>query len=131
LIAERLPRVCRAGLLLLASAVSACAMFKNDEDTSATVSKRVVGMPVGQFFDTFGPARTRAEQPDGSVAYFWVSKTGAVTTGAAQLDDAVCTLKIFADKQGKIVSAEILLDDPDQYTSSRCGTLFKPAPKPK
>jgi hypothetical protein len=126
LIPERLPRVCRAGLLLLAGAVSACSVFKNDEETQVTVSKRVVGMPVGQFFDTFGPARTRAEQPDGSVAYFWMSKIGAVTTGAAQLDDAVCTLKIFADKQGKIVSAEILLDDPGQYTTSRCGAVFKP-----
>ncbi len=110
---------------MLAAGVAACGIFKNDEETQALVSHRLVGMPIGQFFDTFGPARTRAEQPDGSAAYFWVSRTGAVPSGAALLDDAVCTLKIFADKQGRIVSTEILLDDPGQYTTSRCGAVFK------
>ena len=123
---ERLARIGRAGLVLGVVCVAACGVFKNDGETQSLVTQRVVGMPVGQFFDTFGPARTRAEQPDGVVAYFWMSKTGAMITGAAQLDDAVCTLKIIADKQGRIVSAEILLDDPGQYTTSRCGAVFKP-----
>jgi hypothetical protein len=48
-----------------------------------------------------------------------------VPSGAALLDDAVCTLKIFADKQGRIVSTEILLDDPGQYTTSRCRAVFQ------
>jgi hypothetical protein len=111
---------------MLAAGVAACGIFKNDEETQALVSHRLVGMPVGQFFDTFGPARTRSELPDGTAAYFWMSAIGAVTTGAAVLDDAVCTLKIFADKQGKIVSAEILLDDPGPTTTSRCVTVFRP-----
>jgi hypothetical protein len=126
---QRWARVCRALFLPAVFCIAACGVLQKDADTQAVVNQRVVGMPVGQFFDSFGPARTRAEQPDGSVAYFWMSKIGAVPTGAALLDDAVCTLKIFADKQGKIVSAEILLDDPGQYTSSRCGAVFKPKAK--
>ena len=123
---ERWARVGRAGFLLAVVSIAACGVFKKDEETQTVVTQRVIGMPVGQFFDTFGPARTRAEQPDGSVAYFWTSSIGAVPSGAAQLDNAVCTLKIFADKQGRIVSAEILLDDPGQYTASRCDAVFKP-----
>lgn len=122
---ERFARFMRAATLLGLCSIAACSAFKTEEDTQVVVNRRLAGMSIGEFFDTFGPARTRSEQLDGTTAYFWMSRTGAVPTGFAPLDDAVCTLRVFADKRGKIANAEIVLDDPGQGTSSRCGTLFQ------
>jgi hypothetical protein len=127
---ERFARFIRASAVLALYSVAACSdlqndLFKKDEETQAIVNRRVIGMAVGDFFDTFGTAWSRAEQPDGSISYIWKSRTGPVPNGFAPLDDAVCTLRFVADKRGKIATVEVVLDDPGQTTSSRCGALFK------
>ena len=127
MIAECRPFNARTGatLLLLAS-LAACGIFKNNQEAQAVINQRVTGMPAGDFFDQFGPWRTRSEQADGSVAYSWISALGPTpNSGYLGLDERTCTLRIVAAKNGKIATADIVLDNPGRVSTSRCGEMFK------
>ena len=54
-------------------AVAGCSVFKNNEEAQAVINQRVIGMPVGDFFDRYGRAQLRDPQPDGTVEYSWIS----------------------------------------------------------
>ena len=107
-------------------ALAGCGTFKNNEESQAVASKRLVGTPVGNFFDEFGRYRSRSEQPDGSVIYNWESAMGPAPPGPHGPDERICRMRVFADKRGRIESVSILLDDPGRVSTSRCRELFTP-----
>lgn len=115
-----------AAALLLLCSLAACGIFKNDEEVQAVINQRVTGMAVGDFFQQFGPWLKRSEQGDGSTEYGWISGTGPTpNSGYYGLDDRTCTLRIVAAKNGKIVTAEIVLDNLGRVSTSRCGEMFR------
>jgi hypothetical protein len=115
-----------AACLVLLGAVAGCGLFKSNEEAQATINQRVTGMAAGDFFQQFGTWRTRSEQPDGSTEYAWVSAAGPTpSSGFYGLDERTCTLRVSAGKNGRIVSADIVLDNPGRVSTSRCGEIFK------
>ncbi len=112
-------------VVLALSGLAACSIFKNNEEAQAIINQRVVGMSVGDFFQTYGSPRTRSEQLDGSTRYDWQSSIGKVAAGPGGLDQRTCTLHIVADRRGRIATAEIVLDNPGRRSTSRCGEMFK------
>jgi hypothetical protein len=110
---------------LLAVALAGCGTFKSNEEAQTVVTRRVVGMPAGDFFQQFGRYRSRTEQPDGSALYAWESAMGAAVAGPQGTDDRVCRLRLFADKRGRIESVNVLFDDPGRISTSRCTDLFR------
>ncbi|HEX2539719.1 MAG TPA: hypothetical protein VHM00_01415 [Caldimonas sp.] len=115
-----------AGAALVVAALAGCGTFKNNEESQAVVSKRVVGMAAGDFFQEFGRYRSRTENPDGSALYRWESDMGRALPGPFGPDERVCRMNVFADKRGRIESVTILLDDLGRTSSSRCSELFRP-----
>jgi hypothetical protein len=111
---------------LAAVALAGCGTFKNNEESQAIVSKRVVGMPAGDFFQEFGRFRSRNESPDGSVLYRWESAMGPAPPGPHGPDERICRMDVFADRRGRIESVNILLNDPGRASNSRCSELFRP-----
>ncbi|MDQ2926707.1 MAG: hypothetical protein M3R22_00865 [Pseudomonadota bacterium] len=115
----------RSAVVLVLCSLAACSIFKNNEEAQAVINQRVVGMAAGDFFQTYGPARTRSEQLDGSTAYDWQSSIGKVAAGPVGLDERTCTLRIVADRRGRVATADIVLDNPGRVSTSRCGEMFK------
>ena len=112
--------------LLLAGA--GCGLFKTNEEAQAAINQRVVGMPVGEFFDRYGRAGIRDPQLDGTTEYKWISEiTTTPNSGFYGMDDRTCTLRIVAGKDGRIVVASILQDMPGRTSTSRCLEMFKAA----
>lgn len=111
--------------VLLATLAGCGSLFKSNEDAKVVVMKRVAGMPVGDFFEQYGRARVRQEQPDGATAYLWESSVGAARAGPAGLDDRICRLNIAADKRGRIDTVTIVHDTQGLVSSSRCSELFR------
>jgi len=105
--------------------LAGCGTFKNNEAAQAVASKRLVGTPVGAFFEEFGRFRSRSEQPDGAVLYSWESAMGPAPPGPHGPDERVCRMRLFTDKRGRIESVSILLDDPGRVSISRCSELFR------
>jgi hypothetical protein len=119
-------RAAAAAALLLA--VAGCSVFKTNEEAQAVINQRVVGMPVGDFFDRYGRPKLREAQADGTTEYAWISAIAATpNSGYYGLDDRTCSMKIIAAKDGRIVTASIVQDMPGRTTTSRCLELFKPA----
>lgn len=127
LILDCKPFIARTGAaLLLLCSLAACGIFKSNEEAQAVINQRVAGMSAGDFFQQFGPWRTRSEQVDGSTEYRWISATGpAPNSGYLGLDDRTCTLRIVVARNGKIATADIVLDNPGRVSTSRCGEMFK------
>ena len=121
------PRAAAAAALLLA--VAGCSVFKTNEEAQAVINQRVIGMPVGDFFDRYGRPKLREAQADGTTEYAWVSAIEARPPNAGWYgqDDRYCELKLVAAKDGRIVTASIVQDMPGRTTTSRCLELFKPA----
>ena len=115
-----------AAAVFLVAALAGCGTFKNNEASQAVASQRLVGTPVGAFFDEFGRYRNRSPQPDGSVLYSWESAMGPAPPGVHGPDERICRMRLFADKRGIIESVSILLDDPGRVSTSRCTELFRP-----
>jgi hypothetical protein len=111
-----------AGALLL-GLLAGCEVFKNNEEATAIVSGRALGMPVGEFFDRYGRPEQRAEHPDGSLEFVWVSATKQ-PTGFAGVDDHVCSLRLSADKRGHINGVEVMYDGQGKTRQSRCSEIF-------
>jgi len=78
----------------LLAALAACGLFKGNEEVQAIVNKRVIGMPVGDFFDRYGRPRTRSEKPDGGMEYDWISAVPYAKPGVEGLDERVCKLAL-------------------------------------
>jgi len=115
-----------AATLSLLLAIAGCSIFKTNEEAQAAINQRVIGMQVGDFFDRYGRWKLREVQADGSVEYSWVSAIGPTTnSGNYGLDDRTCTLKLLADKNGRILTATILQDMPGRTSTSRCLEMFK------
>ena len=116
-----------AALLSLLLACAGCSVLKTNEEAQTVINQRVIGMPVGDFFDRYGRAKLREPQPDGSVEYSWISEITekAPHAGWYGLDDRTCTMKIIAGKDGKITLANILQDTPGRTSTSRCLEMFK------
>ena len=120
------PRAAAAAALLLA--VAGCSVFKTNEEAQAVINQRVIGMPVGDFFDRYGRPKLREAQADGTTEYAWISAiTATPNSGYYGLDDRTCSMKIIAAKDGRIVTASIVQDMPGRNSNSRCLELFKPA----
>lgn len=120
-----MPHAARFLPAIVALSVAGCGTFKNNEEAQAVVTKRIVGMPAGDFFQAFGRARSRSEQPDGSALYTWESAMGPAPAGPRGPDERICRLRMMADKRGRIESVTVQLDDPGRVSSSRCGELFR------
>lgn len=112
--------------LSLLLTIAGCSVFKTNEEAQGAINQRVVGMSVGDFFDRYGSWKTRQVQPDGAVEYAWIS---AITTDAYKgfygLDDRTCSMRVIADKNGRILTATIVDDMPGRTTTSRCLEIFK------
>ena len=117
------PRAAAAAALLLA--VAGCSVFKTNEEAQAVINQRVIGMPVGDFFDRYGRPKLREAQADGTTEYAWISAiTATPNSGYYGLDDRTCSMKIIAAKDGRIVTASIVQDMPGRTTTSRCTEIF-------
>jgi len=117
--------VAAASLLL---ALAGCSVFKTNEETQAVINQRVVGTPVGAFFDRYGPAKRREQQADGTIEFAWISAiTATPNSGYYGLDDRTCSLKIISGKDGKVITASIIQDMPGRTSTSRCLEIFRPA----
>jgi len=108
----------------LLAALAACGLFKSNEEVLATVNKRVLGMPAGDFFDRYGRPRTRSERPDGTMEYDWISAVPYAKPGVEGLDDHVCKLVLTSDRRGRIDSVVVRYDAPGLKSASRCGEIF-------
>jgi hypothetical protein len=108
----------------LLAALAACGLFKGNEEVQAIVNKRVIGMPVGDFFDRYGRPRTRSEKPDGGMEYDWISAVPYAKPGVEGLDDHVCKLVLTSDRRGRIDTVAIRYDAPGLKSASRCGEIF-------
>lgn len=115
-----------AALLLLAS-LSGCELFKKNEEAQSVVSRRAVGLQIGDFLDQFGRPRTRTELVDGSTSYAWESTVEGARAGPDSLDQRVCKLRLITDRKGKITSAEVVYDALGRRSTSRCTEIFAPA----
>ena len=122
----RIPFVLRPLAAALLATLAACGLFKGNEEVLAVVNKRLIGMPVGEFFDRYGPSRTRSERPDGTMEYDWISAVPYVKPGPGVegLNDRVCKLDFTADRRGRIDSVVVRFDAPGLKSTSRCGEIF-------
>lgn len=112
------------GLALLAT-MAGCSGFRADPGAQAALNQRIVGQPSGDFFATYGPWKGRAEQPDGTVAYEWISAIGPTpNSGFYGLDDRTCELRLVAARNGRITEATVYRDMPGRISTSRCAELF-------
>ena len=111
---------------VLAVALAGCSLIQTREEASDVVSRRAVGMRAGEFFDAFGPARSKVEAPDGAAVYRWESTVGSVPPGVESLDERVCKLTVSVDKGGRVTAAEIARDTQGRTSASRCGEIFRP-----
>jgi len=105
-------------------ALGGCGLFKTNEEVLATVNKRAIGTPVGDFFDRYGRPRSRSELADGSTEYDWISSVPYARPGVEGLDDRVCKLHLGADQRGRINRVEVTYDAPGLNSISRCREIF-------
>ena len=116
-----LRRLVAAALLI---AVGGCELFKHNEEAQAIVNQRVLGKPVGEFFDRYGRATARTEVGDNTAIYNWVSDRGMTRPGPEGQDERICKLRLTVDKTGKISDVQILYDAQGVKSRSRCGEIF-------
>jgi hypothetical protein len=121
-IRSSIPKFALAAALLVA--LGGCELFKTNEQILATVNKRLLGMPAGEFFDRYGRPLTRAERGDGTIQYDWISPVPYARPGPEGLDDHVCKLVLTSDPRGRISSVVVRYDAPGLKSASRCGEIF-------
>ena len=108
----------------LVVAVAGCELFKDNQEVQVTVNKRIVGKPVGEFFDRYGRATASTEIGNSTSIYNWLSDRGTTRPGPEGQDERVCRLRLTVDKTGKISDVQILYDAQGTKSSSRCGEIF-------
>ena len=101
-----------------------CELLQHDQDALARINARVLGMPAGEFFYRFGPARTRSEGAGGTIDYTWESPVGYARPGVLGLDTRVCRLRLAGDARGRIARVDVLFDPPGLKSTSRCAEIF-------
>ncbi len=112
-----------AAALLLAS-LGGCELLKHDQEAIAVINARIVGMPVGEFFDRYGRADSHDTLPDGSSEYLWASQPAFARPGPESFDDQICRMRLTVDKRGRIGGTTVLFDAPGKKSVSRCGEIF-------
>ena len=122
MIRSSIPAFALAAALLVA--LGGCELFKGNEQVLATVNKRVLGMPAGEFFDRYGRPLTRAERGDGTIEYDWISPVPYARPGPEGLDEHVCKLVLTTDPRGRISGVVVRYDAPGLKSASRCGEIF-------
>ena len=110
-------------LALACGLLSGCEIFKKNDETATIVGNRALGMPVGEFFDRYGRPQRREEMGDGALEFIWVSAVSP-TQGAADVDNQVCSLRLSADKRGRISAAQVMYDGQGKTRMSRCAEIF-------
>ncbi len=110
-----------ASLLL---AVGGCELFKRNEETMNIVNNRILGKPVGEFFERYGRASSRTEIADNTAVYQWISDIGMTSPGPEGQSEHICRLRLTVDKSGKVSAVEILYDAQGTKSASRCGEIF-------
>ena len=90
----------------------------------AIVNQRVLGKPVGEFFDRYGRATASTEIGNNTAIYNWISDRGMTRPGPEGQDERVCRLRLTVDKSGKISDVQILYDAQGVKSTSRCGEIF-------
>ena len=111
-----------AAALLIA--VGGCELFKTNQEVQVIVNQRVLGKPVGEFFDRYGRATASTEIGNSTAIYNWISDRGMTRPGPEGQDERVCKLRLTVDKAGKISDVQILYDAQGVKDTSRCGEIF-------
>ncbi|HEY2558656.1 MAG TPA: hypothetical protein VGI48_02985 [Caldimonas sp.] len=115
-------RALAAASLLVA--LGGCSLLKPNEQVLAVINQRVIGMPVGDFFDRYGRPRSRTEMLDHSTEYDWISAVPYARPGVEGLDEHVCKLHVTSDPRGRINRVDVVYDAPGLKSASRCGEIF-------
>ena len=100
--------------------VGACASRGSAEGSQAAVNARALGISAGDFFQRHGPPFSRLEKSDGSLVFDWAGGDTRVAAGPYGPEEKICRLLITTDKNGRIVSAEIIRDAKGERMLSRC-----------
>ena len=116
-----LRRLASAALVV---AVGGCELFKHNQEATAIINSRVLGKPVGEFFDRYGRATARTETGDNTAVYNWISDVGMTRPGPEGQDERICKLRLTVDKAGKVSDVQILYDAQGTKSASRCGEIF-------
>ncbi len=101
-----------------------CELLKGNEEVNTVISRRVVGMSAGDFFDRFGRPGRKRELGDGSAEYEWLSTVPYAQAGPAGQDERICRIKISVDPKGRVSAAEVLYDGLGLKSTTRCGEIF-------
>jgi hypothetical protein len=121
-IRSSIPACALAAALLVT--LAGCELFKTNEQVLATINKRILGMPAGDFFDRYGRPLTRADHGDGTIEYDWISPVPYARPGVEGLDEHVCKLVLTSDPRGRIATVVVRYDAPGLKSASRCGEIF-------
>ena len=115
-------RVLAAAALVVA--VGGCELFKPNAEATAVISNRVVGKPISDFFDRYGPPTKRVQVGTDTTLCDWASDMGTTRPGPEGQDDRVCRLRLTVDKAGKVSTVDIVYDAQGKKSVSRCGEIF-------
>ena len=118
-----MPRALCAVLAL--AALAGCELMKKNEEVTAVINRRAVGMPAGEFFDRYGDHGRKRESGDGSAEYDWLSSVPFAKSGPEGLDERICRLRISVDPKGRISAVQILFDAVGLKSTSRCAEIFQ------
>ena len=112
--------------LLLALCLAGCQMlFRNPgEDAQPIISQRLIGTPVGDFFQRHGAPAVREEARDRTLDFKWEGGRTSVASGPRGPEELLCVLHISADRNGRIVAVTIIRDGQGQRRLSRCLELL-------
>ncbi len=105
-----------------------CDLMKRNQDALVVTNNRVLGMPVGDFFDHYGRPERRSELPDGALEFLWFAPVVAGERGWQDADEHICKLRLTTDKRGRIAAVQILYDAQGTKSTSRCGEVFAAEP---
>ena len=108
-------------------AVGGCELFKSNQEATAILNERVLGKPIGAFFDRYGRATAHTEVGDNTAVYNWISDVGMTRPGHEGQDERICKLRLTADKAGKVIDVQILYDAQGIKSASRCAEIFAPS----
>lgn len=117
-----LSRALAAAALLVA--VGGCELFKDNAQATANINSRVIGKPIGDFFDRYGRPKKRVEIGGDITLYDWESDVGTTRPGPEGQDERICRLRLTVDKAGKVTSVDIQYDAQGKKSVSRCGEIF-------
>jgi hypothetical protein len=110
-------------LVPLLSGLGACSHMRGP-DPQGVVDQKLVGTPVGDFFERHGAPRSRTLGADGRHSFDWESGFEGVGNGPRAGAGLHCQLHITSAPNGRIVAATIVSDMPGQRHLSYCLDLL-------